>query len=284
MRTPTAIATTTSRPLPNPLRDGSRARRAVRRPPTRSLAGVVLAVTVGGLLATVAPVAARIRRLRTRAAAVPVLDHELHLPGTSPPRTVAVLGDSAAAGHGLADPELALPRRVGRGLWAVDGRETHVRCAAVSGADTAAVTSSQLDDARDAEVVVLLAGVNDALSPRRRLRPAERTYERLLATLTADGSRRVVAVTCPDLSAAPALPRVLRPVVGLRCRSMARRQQRLAGRHGVGVVGLPAMVLPPEVVGDDGLHPGVEGHRRLAEAIVDTLSEQRRATVPAGVG
>ena len=248
------------------------------------MGGLALAATVGGLLATFAPVAARIRRLRTRAAGVPVLDHELHLSGTAPTRTVAVLGDSAAAGHGLADAELALPRRVGRALRAADGRATHVRCAAVSGADTAAVLTSQLVIARDAEVVVLLAGVNDALSPRRRLRTAERTYDRLLATLTADGATRVVAVTCPDLSVAPALPRVLRPVVGLRCRSMARRQQRIAGRRGVAVIGLPATVLPREVLGGDGLHPGVEGHRRLAETIVGRLGEPRPATAPEGVG
>lgn len=281
------MSASTWSPLPRRRRDGSRVRcrrgRALR---AGTLTGAAVAATVGGLLATVTPVAARIRRLRMQAADVPVLDHTLHLPGSPPTRTVAVLGDSAAAGHGLSDAELALPARVGRELWARDGRETRVRCAAVAGADTAGVLERQLTAARDAEVVVVMAGVNDALSPRRRLRSAERTYDRLLTAVTANHAApsRVVAVMCPDLSVAPSLPRILRPVVGVRCRSMARRQLRLAARHGVGVVALPASVLPRAVLGDDGLHPGVEGHRRLAGAIVAAVVEPRpaAATAPAG--
>ncbi|MFP4634509.1 MAG: GDSL-type esterase/lipase family protein [Nitriliruptoraceae bacterium] len=242
-------------------------------------------LSAAALLATTLPVALRIRRLRAHAADVPRLAHDLELPGWGSVRTVAVLGDSAAAGHGLADPELALARRVGRGLWSLDGRATEVRCAAVSGADTAVVLASQLPVARDAEVVVVGVGVNDALSPRRRLRSAERSYDALLDALTAEGGAAVVAITSPDLSMAPGLPAVLRPVVGWRCRGMARRQHRVARRHGVVTIALPRSALPRDVLGDDGFHPGIEGHRRLALAVLRELAGGDRPAGPtAGEG
>lgn len=244
--------------------------------PWSGLASVLAAVA---LLASTLPVALRIRRLRSHAAGVPELDHDLELPGREPVRTVAVLGDSAAAGHGLADPELALARQVGRGLWSRDGRATEVRCPAVTGADTASVLASQLPVAVAAEVVVLGVGVNDALSPRRRLRSAERAYDALLDALLAAGVSQVVAISCPDLSVAPGLPAILRPVVGWRCRSMARRQHRVARRHGVAMIALPRAALPREVLGADGFHPGSEGHRRLAAAVLGELSD---GDAPAG--
>ena len=225
----------------------------------------------GALFAGALWVGGRITSLRAMAAEVRPLTHELRLPGHGTPRRVVVLGDSAAAGHGLVDADHALARRVARGLHAADGRPTDVTCVAVSGATTSDALHLQAEAASDAEVVIVSVGVNDAMSPRRRLRDAERTYETLLGRVTADPATRVVVLTSPDLSIAPAMPWPLRPAVGWRCRYLAVRQARLADRFGAAVIALPREVLDPSVFGADGLHPGVEGHRRLAAGVLRTL-------------
>lgn len=225
----------------------------------------------GALLAGALWVGGRITSLRAAAAEVRPLTHELRLPGHGTPRRVVVLGDSAAAGHGLTDPEHALARRVARGLHAADGRPTDVTCVAVSGATIRDALAAQADAATDAEVVLISVGVNDAMSPKRRLRGSERTYRTLLERVAADPTTQVVVLTSPDLSVAPAMPWPLRPVVGWRCRHLAVRQVRVADRFGATIVALPKEVLDPSVFGADGLHPGVEGHRRLAAGVLRTL-------------
>lgn len=238
--------------------------------PAASAALVVLL-----LAATVAAARAMrtIRRLRRRGAAVVPLVHDLELPGVEPGRTLAVVGDSAAAGHGLASAEEALARRIGRALHARDGRRTLVRCAAVDGATTVDVLHHQLDAVEQAELVVVGVGVNDAIRGTRldRLEPDLRT---LLAAVRARAASAatVVLLTCPDLSAAPGLPTVLRPPLGRRCRAVARLQQRVADEFGVSAVPAPRAALTPEVFGDDGFHPGARGHEALATAVVATLA------------
>lgn len=211
----------------------------------------------------------RVRRLRAAGAEVAALDHRLELAGVGHPRRVVVLGDSAAAGHGLPDPEAAIARRVGRGLHAHDGRSTQVDSVARDGATTADVLAEQLDAARHAQVVVLGVGVNDAVRGRR-VPVVAAELRQVLTALVAEGAT-VVLLSCPDLSVAPALPRVLRPLVGLRCRAVARAQHRTAAELGVPVVAVGRAELVPEVFGPDGFHPGTVGHARLADEVLRRL-------------
>lgn len=216
-----------------------------------------------------------IRRMRRRARHVPALEHAIDLPGRFPPRVLVMLGDSAAAGHGLSAPDVAVPRLVGRGLVDQDGRATAVRSVAVDGATTAEVLATQVGAARGAEVVLIGVGANDALDPRRTSGGIVDTTHRLLAAVAeaAAPGARVILHNSPDLSAAPGLPSVLRPVVGWRCRRVAQLQATVAALHGVPVVDMPREKLPPEVFGDDGFHPGAEGHARLAARVLRLLVE-----------
>jgi lysophospholipase L1-like esterase len=106
--------------------------------------------------------ASSLRRMRRAAAATEVLDHRLDLPGRAPARRVTVLGDSAAAGHGIGSADDALPRRLGRALHA-DGTAVEVRCLAADGAATRDVLEQQLPELEPTDVVVVGVGVNDAL-------------------------------------------------------------------------------------------------------------------------
>ena len=214
-----------------------------------------------------------VRAMRRRAADVRPLTHDVDLPGRFPPRYLVMLGDSAAAGHGLTDPEQAVPRRVARALVAADGRATAVRSVAVDGATTAEVLANQIEAARGAEVVLLGVGANDALDPRRTRQELVDASHRLLTAIRdlAAADAHLIVHTCPDLSAAPGLPTALRPAVGWRCRATAEAQAAVAALQGVPVLDLPRSRLPPEVFGSDGFHPGVTGHAWLAARVVDLL-------------
>jgi lysophospholipase L1-like esterase len=220
--------------------------------------------------------------MRAHRAQVVPLDHDLDLPGRFPPRWLVVLGDSAAAGYDLPDAEMAIARRVGRGLQAVDGRATAVRSVAVDGARTGDVLSYQVDAADGAEVVLLGVGVNDALRPGVATAEVAALTDQLLATVrdrAAEGAH-IVFLTCPDLSAAPGLPRVLTPVVGARCRALARAQTEVAARHGVATIAASKPLLAPEVFGRDGFHPGPVGHALLAEQTLELLTGPRSSDRP----
>jgi lysophospholipase L1-like esterase len=230
---------------------------------TGTLVGLAAMVASG---VSAAHASRRISRLRARAATVTPLDHDIDLPGRFPPRWLTVMGDSAAAGHALGDPELAIARRVGRALVASDGRATAVRSVAADGATTADVLAHQVAAATDAEVVLLGVGVNDALRPDRPHAEVAATTHRLLTAIreVAAPEAGIVFLTCPDLSAAPGLPRLLRPVVGWRCRRIATAQAAVAAMHAVPIVEVPRSVLAPGMFGADGFHPGALGHERLA--------------------
>ncbi len=242
-----------------------------------SLAVVALfaASVVSGLHATLG-----VRRMRARAAEVPPLAHAVDLPGRFPPRSLVMLGDSAAAGHGLDGADEAVPRRVARALVADDGRATAVRSVAVDGATTDEVLQTQGEAARGADVVLLGVGANDAFKAHRPFSEVADTTHRLLTAVreVAAPEARIVFHTCPDLSMAPGLPLVLRPVVGWRCRRVAEAQHAVAAMHGIPVADLPRERLGPEVFGTDRFPPGRVGHARLAERVVTILTEGARST------
>lgn len=236
---------------------------STRLGPVLALLGVSL--LAGGVGAGVRALR-RVRQLRDAGAEVAPLDHRLELTGAGPARRLVVLGDSAAAGHGLPGPEAGLARRIGRALHVQDGRATQVASAARDGATTADVLTEQLAAARGADLVVVGVGVNDAVRGRRAA-VAAAELRQVLTTVAAD-AEAVVLLSCPDLSVAPALPAVLRPLVGVRCRAVARAQQRVARELQIPVVAVGRAELVPEVFGPDGFHPGVVGHERLAGEVL----------------
>jgi lysophospholipase L1-like esterase len=236
-------------------------------------------VALGGASLLGADLARRVRRLRRVGASVPALDHDVDLAGRFPPRWLVVLGDSAAAGHGLPGPQVALPQLLGEALRAADGRATAVRSAARDGAATAEVAAQQVTAVSGAEVVVVGVGVNDALRPWRsvgEVASATRVLLEELAERAAPGAS-IVLLTCPDLSAAPGVPGPLRQLLGWRCRRIAAAQRSVAQARGVPVVDAARRDVRREMFGPDGFHPGALAHRRLAEQVLEVLGVGRAA-------
>jgi len=239
-------------------------------------ARVVRSAIIGGAatVLTVAPAMAllRVRRMRREAKAMPILSLDLDIDGTQPVRSVVVIGDSASAGFRLDHPEQAAARRVTRALHLRDGRATRLRCVASNGSNTADVLADQVEAVADADVVLIGVGANDA---------AERVPSDDIATaLTALIGRvrelaapeaRIVLIGCPDLSAAPGLPRLVRMVMRPNVRRVARVQQRVAAELGVPLVPLPRDELSPDVFAADGFHPGPLGHERVSAKVLAHL-------------
>ncbi len=241
------------------------------------LAGLVLAPVLLAGAALLRRTRRQVRGLTRRGAAVVPLEHGLRLPATAAcierrHRRVVVLGDSAAAGHGLGDAERGLARRLGRALHADDGRETVVSSVAVDGATTSDVLATQIPAAHGAEVVVVGVGVNDAIRLRRARRVRRELTDLLGLLRRVAPEAHVVVISCPDLSAAPGLPGLLRPPLGWRCRRVARAQAQVADRLGVPRLDLPRSALPAEVFGPDGFHPGALGHARMADQVLARLA------------
>lgn len=234
----------------------------------------VLAVAAGlGLVGVVGANAVGVDRLRRRAE-----DHNGDLgpvgvvgEGLGEPLRLLVLGDSAARGFGLPSAAESFPALVGAGLSRATGRRVDVRSLATDGHRTADVLAEQapLVRAHAPDVVVISVGVNDAV--RGTKLPELAASTRALADgVAADvASSDVAFVTCPDLQAAPGLPRPLNRLVGLRCRRVARAQRDALDGAAVRVVDLPDVRL--EHYGPDGFHPGVAGHAAMAERAVAGL-------------
>jgi lysophospholipase L1-like esterase len=239
-------------------------------------ARLVRSAVVGGVatVLTVAPAVAllRVRRMRREAKATPILSLDLDIDGTQPVRTVVVLGDSASAGFRLEHPEQAAGRRVARALHLRDGRATRLRCVASNGSTTVDVLADQVETVADADVVLIGVGANDA-ADRLRSADIEAALRTLIARVRelAAPEARVVLIGCPDVSAAPGLPRLVRMVLRPNVRRVARVQQRIAAELGVPLVPLPREELSPDVFAGDGFHPGPLGHERVAGKVLAHL-------------
>lgn len=230
---------------------------------------VGIAAVAGGL--TVRRTVADVRRLREAGASVPALRHEARLAGRGEPLRLVVIGDSAAAGHGLPDADAGLARQVAKRLNARTGRPVRVASRAVDGATTTDVHDRQVAEVPDdADVVLVGVGVNDAIRGRSRARVVTTTEGLLAAIQRAAPRAEVVLMTCPDLGSAPGLPAVLRPVVRRWCRRVAAAQRAVAEDLGIAVAGADGH-LPAAAFGPDGFHPGPWGVAILADRVDGVL-------------
>jgi hypothetical protein len=256
------------RSLPGP--DGQA--HAGRGVTARSGAQLGLVVAAAGVVAGLVArrTASQLRRLREAGARVPALAHDTLLAGpggAAATCTLVVVGDSAAAGHGLPDADAGLARQVGRRLVSRTGRAVEVVSLAVDGATTEDVHRDQVPSIPPRATVVLVGvGVNDAIRGRTPARVREVT-ERLLGAMRRQAPlAAVVLLSCPDLAAAPGLPAVLRPAFGRSCRRVAAAQRAVAARLDVAVAPADGH-LPATAFGPDGFHPGPIGIAMLADRV-----------------
>lgn len=187
--------------------------------------------------------------------------------GTGLPVSVVVVGESTAAGVGVATQDQGLARHLAVELARLAGRRVHWRLAARGGA-TAGHTLRVLVPEAAAErsdVAVVVLGVNDALkiqSLRSWRHSITGVIEALALSLGPAGV--VVLAGVPPVGSFPALPQPLRAVVGLHARALDRALRQIAADLPAVVHSpVPAMT-GPRMLAADGFHPSAEAYQHWA--------------------
>jgi lysophospholipase L1-like esterase len=189
--------------------------------------------------------------------------------------SLAVLGDSSAAGLGVDRPDDLPGVVLARGLAEEADRPVRLDTLAICGC-----TSRGLGDQVDAALVasphaaLIMIGANDVarrLPPRESAKFVGEAVSRLRSTGTA-----VVVGTCPDLGVVRAIPQPLRAVARTWSLALARLQRDAVLRAG----GLPVPVADllavefltqPRLFSRDHFHPSTAGYDAACSVLLPAL-------------
>ncbi|MGH3760391.1 SGNH/GDSL hydrolase family protein [Actinophytocola sp.] len=228
----------------------------------------------------------RARSMIGKATGLPLNADGVYLPdGTGPVTdephdalTLAVLGDSLAAGLG-AETEDRLPSvHLARGLAEEADRPVRLTTHAISGSRT-----SDLDEQVDVALIsppdlaLVIVGGNDVTS-RMRVGTSAELLAAQVGRLARAGTTVVVG-TCPDLDAITPIPQPLRAIASHWGLALARAQRRELDRIGVRSVSLAALVSPEfrhradELFSGDRFHPNGAGYELAASVLLGPLCD-----------
>lgn len=256
-------------------------------------AAVMLAGAVGGLSGAAYGTLTRQTRNTRRVMAVPgwapLRADGVYLPSGAGPRppaefateldvlTLAVIGDSTAAGLGVDRPEELPGVLLARNLAEESGRPVQLDTYAISGSSSRRL-AEQLRAAllSPPTAALIMVGANDV---RDWVPPA--TSAALLgaaaAALRAEGTAVIVG-TCPDLGVVRQIPQPLRGFVRTWSIALARLQRNAVSRAGGHPVALADLLAPeflsrPEVLLSqrDGLHPSAAGYEAACSVLLPAL-------------
>lgn len=192
-----------------------------------------------------------------------------------------IVGDSSAAGVGVATQAQALGGQLSAALAAACKARVYWQLVARSGLNSVqALDFVRQAQPRAADVAVVVLGVNDVVD---RIAPAVAVAarERLAGALLSEvGVCHVVFAALPPVHRFPGLPQPLRWMAGSEARAHDRALAAwAAARPGVSHAPMD-LPLGPETMARDGFHPGEPVYRQcgleLAAHIAHRLSEGRR--------
>jgi lysophospholipase L1-like esterase len=193
------------------------------------------------------------------------------------PLTAAMLGDSSAAGYGVALARDTPGALLAAGLAELAGRPVRLVCRAVVGARSVgldAQVDAMLTEAPD--VTVIMIGGND-VTHRVRPQDAVRQLDQVVRRLRATGSEVVVG-TCPDLGTIKPIQPPLRWVARRASRILAAAQTIAvveAGGRSVSLgdlLGAEFAASPVEMFSADRFHPSAEGYSAAAAALLPSVA------------
>ena len=193
-----------------------------------------------------------------------------------PAITIALLGDSSAAGYGVDRVEEKPGARLASGVATYADRRVYLKEYCVVGAQTSAL-AGQIDRALLIEpaVAVILIGANDvthvvppSLSVSHLAEGVRRLHE---------AGVRVVVGTCPDLGTIKPIAPPLKQVARAWSRRLAAAQTIAVIEEGGRTVSLGS-VLGPEfaaapslLFGPDQFHPSAEGYLQLSAVLIPSV-------------
>ncbi|SFR47334.1 SGNH/GDSL hydrolase family protein [Litoreibacter janthinus] len=210
-------------------------------------------------------------RARTTARQLPEPDGPREgIVGQGPELRLLILGDSSAAGVGVAHQRDAITGHLTRTL--AETRKVHWRLNAVSGATTAATLARlSAEETGPFDMAVTALGVNDVTKGatlRRWLGHQRELCERLQQEF---GCTQVFVSGMPPIGSFPLLPDPLRWVLAEQGRRWDRALiKMLDGMDGCYHV-KAAESLEPHQMSKDGFHPGPEVYEMWAAAIFDQM-------------
>jgi len=208
----------------------------------------------------------------------------------APVLNLAVLGDSTAAGYGVATRAETPGAHLSTWISHATHRPVRLVCPAVVGA-VSAWLAPQVETAVEAgaELAIIFIGANDVTTRMGESVAVRHLYE-AVRTLRQAGIEVVVA-TCPDLGTIQPIPQPLRWFARRWSRRLAAAQTIAvveAGGRTVSIGDLlgPEFAAAPErMFGTDNFHPSAEGYRLAAAAVLPTALVALRAVAgadPAG--
>ena len=190
--------------------------------------------------------------------------------GDGHPVTLVVMGESTAAGVGVATQAEGLAGLLATALARETGRTIFWHVVAASGLNLRQMRRQLVPAVArlQPDAILLAAGVNDLL----RLQTAA-GYGRQLERLVLQLQKKLMGVVpllvspVPDVSHFPALPSPLREILGARSHFLQQASGRMC-RTMEAVVQLPRLpeaAYAAELFAADGFHPGPNGYRLWAE-------------------
>ena len=199
-------------------------------------------------------------------------------------RRLLVIGDSSAAGVGVATQDDALIGQLLRALHARGHGAWHWQLLARSGVTSQHALGLIDGDAVAAggDLAIIVTGVNDVVDQVPSMH-AVRARERLVNLLRNHvGVQHVVVCPLPPIHQFPALPQPLRWMAGADARrhNRALREWVRVRARSVGDVSMARLDhvrLTRESMASDGFHPGEPVYRAVAAALADHIVE---AVVP----
>jgi lysophospholipase L1-like esterase len=190
--------------------------------------------------------------------------------GDGPVLRVAILGESTAAGVGVAHLDEALAGRFVTALAARLGRRVDWTLSARTGVTAAQARRTllpALGPADPADLALVVLGVNDTL----RLTGRARWGREIRGIVTALDAGRVLLAGLPDLADFPTLPQPLRRVLATQARTLDAELDAVAAADPT-VVHAPAPPLGGLDFAADGFHPGAGTYRVWADHLAAVVS------------
>ncbi len=195
----------------------------------------------------------------------------------APALRLLVLGESTAAGVGVSDHQQGLASQLARQLHQQSGTAIAWHSHGINGIRLAGLLAHlNTTNLPEADVILVSMGVNDTtgLTPRRR-------YREQLKALAHRQASPLYLLSVPPMHRFTALPSPLRQLLGWRARQLDAVQQQLARAHpdDFRYLAYPAMT-GPELLAEDGYHPGPKGYQAMASSLVSPLSERLPVSTP----
>lgn len=189
---------------------------------------------------------------------------------------IALLGDSSAAGYGVATVEQTPAARLAAGVSQLSGRRVFIRELCRVGARSWELPGQvERTMPMRADVAVILIGANDVthgVPPSQSVRHLGEAVKTLR-----DARVQVVVGTCPDLGTVGPIGQPLKQLARMWSRRLAAAQTIATVERGGRTVSLSSILGPefdsePGVYfGPDRFHPSAEGYASLAQVLVPSV-------------